>query len=383
MEIENGPARPKAHWFTAALLGATLLSRIALLSAPYYVDGPNHVKAVQDGSLFIQPPGYFLFAFSARLLALISHLSASGAISVLNVAFSVAGVWIFSLIVTRWFPGAPGRLLACCYAASNVVWFAAEIHSTYASMTFFAPLLLYVLVVRGSVRWAWLVWAILAGFRPSDGVFLLPFMLYASANAPVREGLIGIAMAAPVCALWYVPTVAHFGGLLAPLSAANRQLGQLPSGLLVHGFTAKGLNNLLHFAFGSGNAWNLLLPFVVIGFLEKDRIKWLCVAWMAPAVLFFALYFVSDSMYLAFLVAPGMVLAGFGLRRALRTRAMTIVAAASVLAACIQMLALRPIVPHSVPVAILDSYVLEYSGWALKHQYARRLSSTIEELHKK
>ena len=60
-------------------------------------------------------------------------------------------------------------------------------------MTFFAPLLLYVLVVRGSVRWAWLVWAILAGFRPSDGVFLLPLMLYASARRararrPDRDG---------------------------------------------------------------------------------------------------------------------------------------------------------------------------------------------------
>ena len=369
-----------SRWRIATLLLSTLLARLATLSAPYYVDGPNHVKAVRDGSLFIQPPGYFLFALSARVVVLVSHLSSANAISLMNVAFSVAGVWIFHKVMAELFPGLTGFLLACCYAASNVVWFAAEIHSTYASMTFFAPLLFYVLVVKNQLRGAWIVWAVLSGFRPSDGVFLLPLMIYASVKRPWRQSVSGVLLALPICALWCIPTVIHFGGTVPEtFSAANRQIGQLPSGILVHGFTAKGFNNLLHFLFGTVNAWNVLLPFVVLGLFQKDRIKWFCLAWMLPALLFLALYFVSDSMYFAFLVAPGMVLAALGLGR-FSARALAIIASTSVLVASFHMLLLRPIPAHSIPVAVLDSYTLEYTGWALKHQYAKRLSLAIEEL---
>ncbi len=368
----------------AGLIVLTLLSRILLLSQPYYVDGPNHVKAVQDGSLFIQPPGYFLFAFSARMLTLVSSLSAAAAISGLNVAFSVAGVWVFRRVTAELFPGTMGLLLACCYAVSNVVWFAAEIHSTYASMTFFGPLLFFILIVRERIAWGWVIWAVLTGFRPSDGIFLLPVMIFASARRPWRESFRGVLLAAPVCALWYVPTMLHFGGsMFAPLAAANRQLGQLPSGIVVHGFTAKGLNNIVHFLFGTVNAWNLLLPFVIAGLWATDRVKWYCVAWIAPACLFLALYFVSDSMYLAVLVAPGVVLAGLGLRQFVHGRATPAVALASVVLAVIHMVALRPVPARNVATAVIDSYSLEYTGWALKHRYARRLASVVGELQKR
>ena len=382
--MATGQTASNSKWHTVALLLLTLLARLATLSAPYYVDGPNHVKAVQDGSLFIQPPGYFLFAWSARAIVLVSHLSAANAISLMNVAFSVAGMWIVRKITAELFPGLAGLLLACCYAASNVVWFAAEIHSTYASMTFFAPLLFYVLIVKNHIRLAWIVWALLSGFRPSDGVFLLPFMLYASLKRPWRESLIGVLLAVPICAVWYIPTLSHFGGSVSStLSAANQQIGQLPSGILVHGFTPKGFNNLLHFLFGTINAWNILLPFVVLGLFQRDRMKWLCVAWMLPATLFFALYFVSDSLYFAFLVAPGIVLAGLGLRRLFSPRGFAITTSASVLLASLHMLLLRPIPARNVPTAVLDSYSLEYTSWALKHQYAKRLSRAIEDLQKK
>ncbi len=369
-------------WFPLALTLATFLSRVAFLSSPYYVDGPNHVRAIQNGLLFIQPPGYFLFAFSAWVLSQVSHLSAAHAVAAMNVAFSTAGVWAFQKITAELFPGATGRLLACCYAASNVVWFAAEIHSTYASMTFFGPLLFYVLLVRRRLIWGWLIFALLTGFRPSDGVFLLPLMFYVSAKRPWRERLTGLAGASIVCALWYIPTVLHFGGLLAPLSAATRQVGQLPSGLLVHGFTAKGLNNLLHFLLGAVNAWNILGPFVVWGLLFRHPYRRVAALWIIPASLFFALYFVSDSMYLAFLVAPGLILAGFGLQCLNSHRLRSWVALASLIWASVHMLILRPIPARNLPEAVLDSYSLEYTAWGLEHQYAKRLANTVEELNK-
>lgn len=366
---------------TALLVAIALLLRIALVSSPYYVDGPNHVKAISDGSLFIQPPGYFLFALAARGLMLLAHVPAAQAISAINIAFSIGGLLIFRQICSKLFPGVLGLALSVCYAVSNVVWFAAEIHSTYASMTFFGPLLLYFLLVQERIRWAWIVWAVLTGFRPSDGIFLLPLMIYASAKRPWRESVAGMLFAFPICAAWYVPTVIRFGGgPLAPFSAAGHQLGQLPSGFLVQGFHAKGWNNLLHFITGTLNSWNVLLPFVAWGVLTAARWRSLALVWMVPASVFFAFYFVSDSLYLAFLVAPGLLLAGTALSSLRDRRIAVAVTAASVVVASVHMLLLRPIAVRNVPEAVANSYILDYSGWALKHRYAKRLATAIAEL---
>ena len=366
---------------TALLVLVTLVARVTLVSSPYYVDGPNHVTAVHDGYLFIQPPGYFLFAFAARAVSAILRIPAAGAISAMNVTFSVAGVWIFRTVTRRVFPGVLGLLLAAAYAVSNVVWFAAEIHSTYASMTFFAPLLLYAFI-KEKAAWAWVIWAGMAGFRPSDGVFLLPVMAYFSLRRPWRDSVAGILLAVPICAAWYVPTVLHFGGhVIAPFTAASRQLGQLPSGLAVHGVSTKAFNNLLHFLFGTVNAWNVLLPFTLLGLLDKSWMKWAALIWMLPATLFFALYFISDSLYLAFLVAPGILLAGFGLRQITGRHSAIAITTASILLAGFQMLLLRPILPPgNLPIAVLNSYTLEYTRWALQHRYAQRLANAITGL---
>jgi hypothetical protein len=65
--FQQHPVRlKKAHIGILVLL--TLIFRWFSRSLPYFVDGPGHVKAVQDGTLIIQPPGYFLFNFTGLIV---------------------------------------------------------------------------------------------------------------------------------------------------------------------------------------------------------------------------------------------------------------------------------------------------------------------------
>lgn len=117
------------------LILLTLLLRIASASEPYFVDAPRHIRAIESGRLVIQPPGYFLFNVTGFFLSHLLHVSAGGALHILNVAFSVAGVAVFYLLLLRLKMGSP-FWLALAYTCSPIVWFSGDIHSSYAAMTF-------------------------------------------------------------------------------------------------------------------------------------------------------------------------------------------------------------------------------------------------------
>ncbi|HZB89375.1 MAG TPA: hypothetical protein VE291_11995, partial [Terracidiphilus sp.] len=120
----------------SVLIAFTLLLRVASASGPYFVDAMRHIQAIETGKLVIHTPGYFLFNLSGFLLSHLLHVSAGSALHLLNVAFSVAGVAVFYLLVSRLLPGASPFWLSLAYTCSPIVWFSADIHSSYAAMTF-------------------------------------------------------------------------------------------------------------------------------------------------------------------------------------------------------------------------------------------------------
>lgn len=377
----NIPGNTRFPWWILLLGALTLASRFLFTSAPYYVDGPRHVYFIEHGTLFTtSAPGYFLFAETIKILSQIMSMSVPAAISLLNIAFSTAGAIIFAQLASRLFPGRLGILLSFCYAFSDIVWFVSDIHSTYAAMTFFVPALLYTIWINETVWLAALLWALMTGFRPSDGVFILPFVVFAIGKRAQRIAVFS-AVALPVVAIWYIPSAKHFGGsLLSPLTAAGVQAHHLANGLFTTQPWRRKLANLVHITFGSFNAWSILSPFVFLGFLSRTVWTRSAVLFMVPGLLFFSLYFFSDSAYFAYLVAPGFLLAGEGLQR-LRQNTAMMVASCTLLLSIAQMTIARPLQSQKAAAAVINSYCLRYSGWSIRHQYAPRLHDTLETLH--
>lgn len=357
----------------------TLLSRLIYTSAPFYVDGPAHVQAIRSGTLFIQPPGYLLYAELGRVVASGLHLSPGGALHWINVLSSTVGVFLFATLALRLFSPKLAVMLSSCYAFSDVIWFVADIHSSYALSAALVMGLLYLSWREDAGWWMGAVWALETGVRPSEGVFMLPFValtLWRQGRVPLLRFA---CVALPLLALWYLPTVQHFGGgMLSPLRSSEEQLGPLTNGLFTHETLPKKAANLLHLSCSIFNAWNVM-TLALVGGLLLTKQSWVrSLGWvLLPGFAFYAVIFFSDPAYLAYLVAPGFLLAGEGLRRLSEWRQWTIATATLVISVS-QMMLFRPIVPHSTATAVLNSYVLEYSGWAIRHQYFMRLEKAMK-----
>ena len=143
---------------------------------------------------------------------------------------------------------------------------------------------------------------------------------------------------------------------------------------------AEEFDNTTHVVTGAYNAWAVLVSFLCLELVLRSTLSRHALIWIAPGALSFTLYFCSDSVYLTYMIAPGLLAAGEGLRRFAPQRAVAWVAAGLVLSIG-QMILARPVAPKSVTRAILDSYVLQYSGWAVRHQYRQRLQDAVTTLH--
>jgi hypothetical protein len=377
-------SRAGFQWWTLLLGVLTLASRLIFTSSPYFVDGPRHVYFIEHGQIFVSsPPGYFLFGETAKIISVLLNVSAATAISIMNVSFSICGAIIFANLATRLIPGILGVLLAFCYAFSDTVWFVSDIHSTYAAITFFVPAVLYAICIDESGWLTGVLWAAMTGFRPSDGVFLLPFVLFAVGRRGMRHVAIFAIAALPVLAVWYIPTARHFGGsLFSPLTAAGGQAHHLANGLFVNEPWQRKVGNLVHIALGSFNAWNILTPFLFIGCFSRTTWTRAALLCFTPGLLFFIFYFFSDSSYYSYLIAPGFLLAGVGLQQ-LRPRYGVIVTFIALSISILQMTVARPLQSRTVTAAVINAYCLKYSGWGIRNQYDPRLRDTLELIHER
>ena len=377
-------------WFQCSVLVLlTLVLRIASGSGPYFVDAARHIQAIESGKLVIHTPGYFLFNATGFFISHLLHVSAGSALHILNVAFSVSGVAAFYFLVSRFLPKASPFWLSLAYACSPIVWFSGDIHSSYAAMTLFAPLL--ILVLEGDRReldrrfvWGCAVWALMTGFRPSDGVFVLPWMVFHSLRFPWKERLAGVLVAIAIVAAWWMPTVERYGGsLLLPLSSSQRQVHGLAQGILTGHFGVHALVNAVHAVAGIIMTWGLLTPAACLGVAAWTRnpVARSMTIFLAPGLAFFLLYYFSDGPYLAYLAAAGMVLAGVYFQNRPPATQRTIYAVA-ICASLLFMVSARP--AHGKPSklrAVVDAYFVRYSVPSLKEQRDPRLAKLLDACH--
>ncbi|HEY2469680.1 MAG TPA: hypothetical protein VGI45_17815 [Terracidiphilus sp.] len=358
----------------------TLILRIVSRSGPYYSDASRHAHAIESGLLVIHPPGYFLFNVTGLFLSHLLRVSAADALQILNVAFSAAGAAVFYLLVSRLTSIPSPFWLSLAYICSPIVWFAGDIHSTYAAMTFFAPLLILVMLGESRLILGCMIWAVMTGFRQSDGFFVLPWMLYEALRFGWKERLIGVSAAIPLVAVWWIPTAARYrSGLLSPIRYSGDQVNGLAQGVLTGQFNIHAAVNAFHATSGMIMIWGVLTPLVCLGAIASVRnpLARSMTIFVAPGVAYCLLYFISDALYLAYAAAAGMILAGVYLAKwSPKKRDITYA-----LAICVSMIFMicghTAVGKRSESRAVADAYFLKYSVPSLKEQSDPRLASLL------
>ena len=360
--------------YLPVLLGAfTLVTRLFCRGPLYFGDGPTQLESIRAGTYIIQPPGYWLFnraagLFSDPVLAMLT----------MNILFSVAGVVVFyyaALFFTdRW----NAFLAGLAYSTIFYVWFSGEVHTTYASQLLFPIATFWLLLVFDRNHETWVLWlaalsfAVGAGMRPTDGFFLIPLVLYwAMFRMQRREAVVLLVLISVFCLGWLVPTWVAF-----------QRLGEgIPGFTGYVSFIMKKQSVLTGVRmYTLANPVRYVLPLVVgfwpvLGIAFRNAINnrgdWRVKAmllWIVPGSLFFVFVLISDAMYLDFLTAAILLLVISGNVQKPKLMVLTAVWNTFVF------LALGPVTSTSLPVNIVNSFVLRTTHRAIEMRYTLRIS---------
>ena len=375
-------------WYPWLLAVVVLLSRLLTRFPLYYGDGPKHIRAIQTHSFVIQPPGYWLFN---RLAGLFSDPAL--AISLFNIFCSTMGVVVFyycarDLLTKR----SLARWGAAIYAAIFYAWFSAEVHSTYASQLLFPVLALYLFFEHqrtGRARYLYFAaaaFAIGAGLRPSDGAFLLPFVLWQLIRCyPRRRAVVAAALITALCLAWLVPNVLALERAKSWSSSPADTVGSYASLVLSRrSIVWNGINKLtlanvtrvvvaICFAF-----WPFLLPLVFSGFRGLDSRARELALWIFPGLLFFLATIFSEAPYLNFATAAILLMGLMLLENS--TRRLTIATAVLCLAWNIGFfLFFKPMLTMSMPINTVNCYAGRFTLFSLRHRAFPNLSDVVKD----
>ena len=354
---------------SAVLALITLATRITCHGSVYFADGPAHIRAIATKMYVIQPPGYWLFDRIASLFP-----DPTLAISAMNILFSVAGVVIFYLTALHFGSRTNAFLAALAYSSISYIWFAGEVHSTYASQILFPILLFYALLKFDSDRAPWrmglavCIFALGAGLRPFDGLFLIPMLaFFCFERMPRKQGVLYLSLALILCLAWIIPTglaYRHAYGGMRGVLAYMLLIMKVRS--ITTGVNAGTMANVVRYVFPLLVAFWAVLPAVSANAF-RNRKEWrvqMMLLWILPGSLFFILSYISDAPYLTFLSAA-ILLLGIGSSR------MLIVA---MIWNAVIFLLIAPMPSHNLLVNTWNIDIGKYTLYAIHHQWQPNLS---------
>ncbi len=300
------------------------------------------------------------------------------AITAMNILFSVMGVVVFYYLACFFGSKLNAFLASLAYSTVFFVWFSGEIHSTYASQLLFPVAVFYLFLryERDHARWqVWLAaatFAVGAGFRPSDGVFLLPMTIYFCFTRIKRaEAWQFFAIFGAFCLGWIVPTYLGMeketGGLSGNWQYTSEMLTVLS---VLRRLNLRSFGNLARYVIPLAAAlWPILgiaMRALIRGRSDR-RIRALAL-WVVPGSLFFVLVMITDPVYLNFLTPAILLLA------VRSPRAMTVTALWNL----ILFAALRPIPSTNIAIDVADCYVLQYTCYGVQHHTLLRLPELLK-----
>ena len=367
---------PSKSWTSASLIPPlvlavfTLATRLLFHGPIYFADGPHHLRSILDKTYIIQPPGYWLFNRIASLFP-----DPIIAISAMNISFSVAGVVVF-YFTALFFAGRRSAFIAAlAYACIFFLWFSGEVHSTYVSQALF-PVATFCALLhyeRDKANWKLILAAVLfsigAGLRPSDGLFLVPMLLYFSAaRLPKSKAAIFLTLITLPCLAWVIPTLIAYSrmpGGIQGVFAYSRDIATQKS--IATGLNSESLANVMRFFVPFLLAfWPVLTATALTAVRRRQdwRVRMLAL-WILPGSLFFILSYISDAPYLDFLTAAVLLLA-VGVPRLM---------AVTALWNAIFFLGFAPIPSRRLSVNTYNCYAGHFTRYGIEHQWWPNLST--------
>ncbi len=351
----------------------TLIIRVRCRGDVYFADDPNYIRCILDKSYIIQPPGYWLFNRTAGLFT-----NPAIAISVMNILFSVAGVVVFYYTAQFFASRTSAFIAALAYSSIFYIWFSGEIYSTHASQILFPVALFSVLLHYESDKASWKLWlaavifAVGAGLRPSDGVFLVPMLLYYSVvRLPWHKAIPFFALSMALCLTWVIPTWFAYQshkrvlGMDQPAVEMQDVIAHMWMMMtyrsILAGVNSNSMANVVRYFLPLLVAFFPILSVAIMN-LARNRKDWrlqLMFLWIVPGSLFFIFSYMGNAAYLNFLSAVILLLAVGAPRR------MAVTAAWNVLL----FLSVAPIPSHRLVVNVWNCYVVEYSRYGVQHQW--------------
>jgi len=373
----------RLDWFCGFLMIFVIATRMYTAGEAYFQDGIKHIQNITDGILVIQVPGYWLFN------AFVSNFSDyANTIEVINLIFSVFGAIIFYQVALLLAQTTLARLSTLAYVSIFYVWFAGNIHSTYASQIMFPIAVFWMVLLHaktGSFSYIFLaciLFSLGAGFRPSDGFLMLPFlMFYCFNHLRFRELVYCFFITSVVCLAWLIPTELEYrkiGESLLDMLGYTSKLTQEISPLKA-GFSYRSMANVARVVLPFVAAFWLILPLIFLISLRKlDETNNLLILWIVPGLLFFLLYYMGPAPYLNFLTAAVILLA---LNNAAKLRSDRI--ARILFAACFVwnvsvFLVFVPIPGTSVLTQAVNVYVGTYTKYGIQNKQRANLSKVVD-----
>jgi 4-amino-4-deoxy-L-arabinose transferase-like glycosyltransferase len=334
----------------------------------YFADGPALLQAISAHIYVIQPPGYWLFN---RIAGLFSNPLV--AIRIMNIGFSVVGAIVF-YYAARLFAGAHKAFIASlAYSAIFFAWFSGEVHSTNASQLLFPVLVFYLLLRYDSERKVWMLvaagvsFALGAGFRPSDGAFLLPMVAYYTLTRLGWKQSIGfLAFCSVLCLVWLLPTVLAY----------RRTPGGIAGAVHYVPFILSIRSPLIEVnRYSIGMVVRFMLPFVfafwpVLGAAVyhrwKERSDWrtrMLLIWILPGAVFFVLIHMGEAPYINYMTAAVLLISVTSMRMMVLTAVWN----------AAFFLFFAPIPSSQLAVNVLNAYLGQYTRVAIEQQWRPNL----------
>ncbi len=361
--------------FWPCLAAGVLLSRAFTSGPAYFADAERHLRAIANHSYVIQPPGYWLFN---RLGGFFPDPELG--ILVLNWCFSAFGCVAFYGCARRLVRRPLAELGSILYGTVFFAWFSGDVHSTYASQLLFAPLTFYFMLrFRENPQRRWLLgvaasYAIGAGLRPSDGLFLAPLLFAFWVQLPREQKAQLLVFSGLFCAAWFIPSQIALRAYSTKDNAA--QLTGVATGAMAFGhLNPYTVSNLLRYVLPLSLA---LGPAVLVIGRARSSISKQLWMWVLPGSVFFVFVYISDAPYLNCILGGVLLLGLLGLDTLKSPRLAAMVIICSSLLNVSFYLGFRPIPARRTVGLVLNKDLGMYSYFAVRNRTMFRLRDMLE-----
>jgi hypothetical protein len=258
--------------WSAIFLAMLWCALVAYLWSPkhYWPDADGYLLHVAEGRWVAHPPGYALFVMLGRLFHALGF-SPYLAIQMASLSLTVGGLFVLYRLMRQIMPPLYTQALTVAAAFSWLTLLNVQTGTSHAADLFTVSLLLLAAVKLPASRTS--SWGLdfffassmflCAGFRLTTFLMMGPFCLLVAWNNRARASFwISCVLAALAVFLWQFWVILQSGGYAAYSAyAASMNAGNVPSSLLLSGFTQTTMLNIFR-----ALLWATLglLPFVVV-----------------------------------------------------------------------------------------------------------------------